>query len=73
MQISKLLKNAVRLSDVRQYKVAHAAGLHPSTLSRLMNGIEIPQKNDPRVISIGRVVGIPARECFDNGGVENGN
>ena len=68
MSISRLLINSIKLSDLRAYRIAHAAGLHPSTLSRLMNGIEIPQKNDPRVISIGRVLGIPASECFDNGG-----
>ena len=72
MQVSRLLKNTVKLSDRRDYVIAHAAGLHPSTLSRLINGIEIPKVRDPRIIAIGRVLGIPPNECFDNGGVENG-
>ena len=66
--ISRLLINSIKLSDRRAYRIAHDAGLHPSTLSRLLNGIEIPHKNDSRVIAIGRVLGIPTSECFENGG-----
>ena len=71
MSISRLLINSIRLSDRRAYRIAQDAGLHPSTLSRLINGIEKPQKDDSRVIAIGRVLGIPPSECFDNG--DDGN
>ena len=65
VQVSRLLFNAVRLDRRRAYRIAQAAGLHPSTLSRLVNGIERVKPNDSRVIAIGRVLGIPPVECFD--------
>ena len=36
MRPSRLLRNTVKLSDKRHYQIAHEAGLHPSTLSRLI-------------------------------------
>ena len=62
--LSQKLIHAVKLSEKRAYKIAHEAGLHPSTLSSLLNGIERVKPQDPRVISIGKVLGIPAEECF---------
>lgn len=62
--ISQKLIHAVKLSEKRNYKIAHEAGLHPSSLSSLINGIEKVKPNDRRVISIGRVLGIPEGECF---------
>ena len=64
--ISKKLRDAIRLSDRRAYIIAHEAGLHPSTLSRLINGIERVQTGDERVVKIGKVVGVPEKECFAN-------
>ncbi len=64
--VSKRLRDAIRLSDRRAYIIAHEAGVHPSTLSRLINGIERVQPGDERVVKIGRVVGVPAKECFKN-------
>ena len=67
VQVSRLLYNKIRLDRRRAYMIAHAAGLHPSTLSRLINGIDRVKPNDPRVIALGRVLGIPPAECFDKG------
>ena len=64
--ISRKLREAVILSEMKSYQIAHAANLHPSTLSRIICGIEKVKKGDPRVISIGRVLGIPAEDCFQN-------
>lgn len=66
MQVSQGFRNTVRLSHKRHYQIAHEAGLHPSTLSRLINGIERVKPSDPRVIAVGRVLGIPESECFEN-------
>jgi hypothetical protein len=68
--VSQKLKNAVRLHRMKAYEIAHEAGLHPSTLSRLLCGIEIPRENDQRVIRIGRVVGVADLDCFEQGGGE---
>jgi len=71
VQVSRLLFNAIRLDRRRAYRIAQAANLHPSTLSRVINGIERIKPNDPRVIAIGRVLGIPPNECFGKGKSEN--
>ena len=68
--VSKRLRNAVKLDDRRGYVIAHEAGVCPSTLSRLINGIEIVRPGDPRVIAIGRVLGIPPDECFESQNTE---
>ena len=63
--VSKKLIRAVKLSDKRAYLIAHEAGLHPSTLSRLLIGIERTQPGDERVLRVGKVVGIAEEECFE--------
>jgi len=68
MHVSRLLRNTVKLSEKRAYQIAHEAGLHPSTLSRLLNGIERVKPSDPRVTAVGRVLGIAESECFENEG-----
>ncbi len=67
MSPSQELINAVRCSHKRSYKIAFEAGMHPSTLSKLINGIEQVKPNDERVISVGRVLGFEPGECFREG------
>jgi hypothetical protein len=62
--ISTKLRNKAKLSDKKHYQLAHEANLHPSTFSRILCGIERIKPNDPRVIAIGKVLGISANECF---------
>lgn len=64
MTISKKLKEAVKLSDKRAYEIAHKARLHPSTLSKILNGIEDVRSGDPRVLRIARVLRLKPSECF---------
>lgn len=71
-RISDTLKHAVKLAPIRNYHIAHAAGLHPSTLSRIICGIERIKKQDRRVIAIGKVVGIRADDCFQKNTTEQG-
>jgi hypothetical protein len=66
MVISEKLKNTIKLSAKRHYQIAHEAGLHPSTLSRLICGIEKIKPHDRRVISLGSILGIPGEECFQD-------
>jgi len=65
MTISKELKEAVKLSDRRAYEIAHKARLHPSTLSKILNGIEDVRSGDPRVLRIAKVLGLKPEECFN--------
>ncbi len=62
--ISQKLKIAIKLGDQPAYKIAQQAGLDSCTLSKLMCGIVKVKEQDLRVIAVGRVMGIPAEECF---------
>jgi transcriptional regulator with XRE-family HTH domain len=66
LAVSKKLKETIRLSDKRHYQIAQQARLHPSTLSRLICGIENVKPSDDRVIRLGQVLGIPVDECFQD-------
>jgi hypothetical protein len=69
--ISKKLVEAVKLSDWRAYRIAHKAGLHPSTLSRILNGIEEVEFGDPRILRLAKVLGLNPDECFEEMRNEN--
>ena len=64
MFVSKKFIVAIKLSSKPAYKIAWGAGVNPTTLSKLINGIERPKPNDQRIINVGRILGIPENECF---------
>ncbi|MFC1515631.1 hypothetical protein ACFL7E_02605 [Thermodesulfobacteriota bacterium] len=64
--VSQKLKAAIKLGDEPAYRIAHKAGLDPSTLSKLICGIAKVKNNDQRVVAVGKVLGIPAEECFED-------
>lgn len=57
---------ALRLSKRNQYEVAWRAGIHPNTLSKLVNGIEHVRQNDKRIVAVGKILGLSPDKCFDN-------
>ena len=63
MLSSKLIEK-LTLSEMKQYKIANAAGMSPGQLSAFKNGIYPVQKGDPRIIRVGKVLGLKADECF---------
>ena len=63
--ISRKLVEAVKLSDSRAYRIAQKAGLHPSTLSRILNGIENVRPMDDRIVRIAKVLNLKPDECFE--------
>ena len=63
--ISEKLRAAIKLGKEPAYKIAHKAGINPSTLSKLICGIINVKAGDTRVIKIGKVFGIPAEDCFE--------
>jgi hypothetical protein len=65
MCVSQKFIAALKLNPVPAYKIAWSAGVNPTMLSKLINGIERPKPDDPRIVNVGRVLGIPAEECFD--------
>jgi hypothetical protein len=64
LAISNKLKIALKLNPKPEYKIAWLAGINPTMLSKLINGIERVKPNDSRVINVGKVLGIPPDECF---------
>jgi transcriptional regulator with XRE-family HTH domain len=62
--ISRRLRAAVKTADVRQYRLAEAIGVDNSRLSAWMCGIDTVRLNDPRIVQLGALVGVPARACF---------
>jgi transcriptional regulator with XRE-family HTH domain len=65
MKVSKTFIEQIKLSPLRQYKIAQEAGLHPSTLSKIMCGIEKIKERDPRVLRVARVLKLSREDCFE--------
>lgn len=63
--ISRKLWEMIKLSDLRAYEIAYKAGIHPTTLSRILNGIEDVRPGDQRVLRIAKVLSIKPDECFE--------
>ena len=57
---------SVKCNKLRSYQIAHLANLHPSTLSRLINGIDRIRPNDERVIKVAQILGLDPQECFED-------
>ena len=65
MRASQKFINAVRLSEVQNYRLAMNCNIDPPLLSKFIHhGVKI-KSNDPRVIAIGKLLGLSADECFD--------
>lgn len=62
--IPETLRRAVRLSEMRSYQIAHEADVSPSTLSRIINGIDLVKPGDPRVERIAKVLGVNTEDLF---------
>ena len=67
--VSRKLKIAIKLGDTPAYRIAQQVGLDPSLLSKLIHGIVKVEHGDPRVIAIGKVLGVPEDECFEDEGI----
>lgn len=63
--VSREFIAAVKLSSRYAYEIAHAAEMHPATLSKLLSGAEPIRPNDPRVLRVAQVLGLDPAECFE--------
>jgi len=55
----------LKLNDLPAYKIAQRAGVNPTTLSKLINGIDRVRPKDPRIIAVGEIIGLGESECFE--------
>lgn len=62
---SRRLIETLKLSSEPQYRIAWRAGVHPNTLSKLVSGYIRPRVDDPRVIAVGKELGLAPAECFE--------
>jgi hypothetical protein len=62
--VSRTLLDRLKLSATPAYKLARRAGCHPSTLSKLLHGAERLKDNDPRIVAVGRQLGLRPEDCF---------
>lgn len=69
--LSRHLFEAVKLSPERGYIIAQRAGISSSLLSRLLHGAERIRPQDPRVLAIAQVVGIPPERAFTRASSED--
>ena len=63
--ISQKFKTRVKMHPMRDYKIALAAGLCPTTLSKIINDAMPVEPGDKRVLAIAKVLGIRESECFE--------
>lgn len=63
--LRKSFLEKIKLNELKQYEIALKAGLHPATLSKIVNGAEPIKVGDPRVLSVAHVLGIPESEVFE--------
>jgi hypothetical protein len=53
-----------RANGTPQYRLALRAGIHPTTLSLMLNGGMRIVRTDERIHTLGRLVGLNSDECF---------
>ena len=63
-KISREFLISLKLHPLPAYRIAQAAGLNPAVLSKLIRGIEPVKPDDPRIVEVGRVLGLTSSECF---------
>ena len=63
--VSRKFVEAVKLADQRAYVIAQKAGLNPSTLSKILNGIDQVKPGDLRVLRVGEILGLQPEQCFE--------
>lgn len=65
-KLSKKLISAIKLTDERQYRLAQKAGFaNPDMLSKFVCGIQEPKVGDPRILSLGQILGVPEGQLFE--------
>ena len=62
--LSRQFIERLKLSETPQYKIAIKAGVHPGLLSKWVIGAQAVKLGDPRLVEIGKLLGLEAREVF---------
>ncbi len=69
MMVSREFFIALKLADQPAYRICQAAGVNPTTLSKLIHGCTPLKSDDPRILAVAKQLGISPKEAFaDEGG-----
>ena len=63
--LSQVFKEKIKGTDKPVWAVARSAGLHPTTLYKLLSGYEVARPGDRRVEAVAEVLGLDPSECFE--------
>jgi transcriptional regulator with XRE-family HTH domain len=66
VRLSRKFLTALKLHELPAYKIAHLAGVNPTTLSKIVNGIEPLRIDDSRILRVAQVLGLSMVEAIDN-------
>ncbi len=75
IRLSREFVTAYRLFPHPRWQLAVSVGMNPSQLSKFVSGAERPRTDDPRIIAIARILGVPPEAAFEAGeaaGIEVG-
>jgi len=70
-KLSKLFLSELKLHPIPAYQLAIAAGLNPSSLSMLMHGGQKVDREDERLVALGKMLGLEEQEVFEEGEPES--
>ena len=65
VRVSREFKIRLKLADQPAYQLANQAGVNPSTLSKLVNGIEPVKSNDERIGRVAALLGLSSSEALE--------
>jgi DNA-binding transcriptional regulator YdaS (Cro superfamily) len=71
MLVSRRFVATLKLHPEPAYRLARRAGVHPTTLSKLVHGAEPIRPQDARVIAVARELGLTPEECFSQDAAES--
>jgi hypothetical protein len=64
--VSAKFIEALRNHSERAYRLWRRAGVDPTTGSKLIHGATLVHPNDPRIVAVGRELGLQPSECFEH-------
>ncbi len=66
VRVSREFKARLKLAGRPAYVIANEAGVNPTTLSKLINGIAPIKANDERILRVAEFLGLEEGEVFES-------
>lgn len=63
--VSKIFIRAIKENEKPIFKIAVHCNINPSSLSRIINCIEVVKKDDPRILRLAEYLGLKPDDCFE--------